>query len=34
VIVETGLRILDNDGLAALIMRRVAQDLDTGAASL
>jgi hypothetical protein len=34
VIIETGLCILDNDGLAALIMRRVAQDLDTGAASL
>ncbi|MFD0363916.1 TetR/AcrR family transcriptional regulator [Nocardia sp. GCM10030253] len=34
VIVETGLRILDNDGLSALTMRRVAQDLDTGAASL
>ncbi|MEV6430311.1 TetR/AcrR family transcriptional regulator [Nocardia sp. NPDC051463] len=33
-IVETGLRILDNDGLSALTMRRVAQDLDTGAASL
>ncbi|MBF6126834.1 TetR/AcrR family transcriptional regulator [Nocardia brasiliensis] len=34
VIIETGLRILDQDGLAALTMRRVAQDLDTGAASL
>ncbi|WP_433726346.1 TetR/AcrR family transcriptional regulator [Nocardia sp. CA-129566] len=34
VIIETGLRILDRDGLAALTMRRVAQDLDTGAASL
>lgn len=34
VIVETGLRILDNDGLSALTMRRVAQELDTGAASL
>ncbi|MGW4366827.1 TetR/AcrR family transcriptional regulator [Nocardia takedensis] len=33
-IVETGLRILDTDGLAALTMRRVAQELDTGAASL
>ncbi|WP_228002248.1 TetR/AcrR family transcriptional regulator [Nocardia australiensis] len=33
-IVETGLRILDAEGLAALTMRRVAQDLDTGAASL
>ncbi|MEU8894710.1 TetR/AcrR family transcriptional regulator [Nocardia sp. NPDC048505] len=34
VIVETGLRILDREGLGALTMRRVAQDLDTGAASL
>ncbi|MFC9436499.1 TetR/AcrR family transcriptional regulator [Nocardia sp. NPDC057030] len=34
VIIETGLRILDEDGLAALTMRRVAQELDTGAASL
>ncbi|MEV6275037.1 TetR/AcrR family transcriptional regulator [Nocardia sp. NPDC051832] len=34
VIVETGLRILDGEGLPALTMRRVAQDLDTGAASL
>jgi AcrR family transcriptional regulator len=34
VIVETGLRILDRDGLDALTMRRVAQELDTGAASL
>ncbi|MFI6998966.1 TetR/AcrR family transcriptional regulator [Nocardia sp. NPDC050175] len=34
VIIETGLRILDQDGLAALTMRRVAQELDTGAASL
>ncbi|MFI6172585.1 TetR/AcrR family transcriptional regulator [Nocardia sp. NPDC051052] len=34
VIIETGLRILDGDGLAALTMRRVAQELDTGAASL
>ncbi|WP_327113678.1 TetR/AcrR family transcriptional regulator [Nocardia sp. NBC_01730] len=34
VIIETGLRILDRDGAAALTMRRVAQDLDTGAASL
>ncbi|GAA5072713.1 TetR/AcrR family transcriptional regulator C-terminal domain-containing protein [Nocardia iowensis] len=33
-IIETGLRILDQEGLAALTMRRVAQDLDTGAASL
>ncbi|MEU7632276.1 TetR/AcrR family transcriptional regulator [Nocardia sp. NPDC049220] len=34
VIIETGLRILDRDGAVALTMRRVAQDLDTGAASL
>ncbi|MEU7765523.1 TetR/AcrR family transcriptional regulator C-terminal domain-containing protein [Nocardia sp. NPDC049190] len=34
VIIETGLRILDRDGAAALTMRRVAQELDTGAASL
>ncbi|MFI9505023.1 TetR/AcrR family transcriptional regulator [Nocardia sp. NPDC052566] len=34
VIIETGLRVLDQDGLAALTMRRVAQELDTGAASL
>ncbi|MBW0275088.1 TetR family transcriptional regulator [Nocardia sp. MH4] len=34
VVIETGLRILDTDGLAALTMRRVAQELDTGAASL
>jgi AcrR family transcriptional regulator len=34
IIIETGLRILDRDGSAALTMRRVAQDLDTGAASL
>ncbi|WP_054813547.1 TetR/AcrR family transcriptional regulator [Nocardia arizonensis] len=34
VIIETGLRILDTDGSAALTMRRVAQELDTGAASL
>ncbi|MGK8505106.1 TetR/AcrR family transcriptional regulator [Nocardia asiatica] len=33
-IIETGLRILDRDGAAALTMRRVAQELDTGAASL
>ena len=33
-IVETGLRILDEDGMDALTMRRVAQELDTGAASL
>ena len=34
VIVHTGLRILDRDGLDALTMRRVAQELDTGPASL
>lgn len=34
VIVNTGLRILDQEGLDALTMRRVAQELDTGAASL
>ncbi|MFD4432773.1 TetR/AcrR family transcriptional regulator [Nocardia sp. NPDC058497] len=34
VVIETGLRILDADGSAALTMRRVAQELDTGAASL
>jgi AcrR family transcriptional regulator len=34
VIVRTGLRILDRDGLDALTMRRVAQELDTGPASL
>ena len=33
-IVETGLRILDEDGMDALTMRRVGQELDTGAASL
>ena len=33
-IVETGLRILDGDGMDALTMRRVGQELDTGAASL
>src|SRR6476619_1459459 len=33
-IIETGLRILDRDGSAALTMRRVAQHLDTGSASL
>ncbi|MEU8246152.1 TetR/AcrR family transcriptional regulator [Nonomuraea sp. NPDC048916] len=33
-IVETGLRILDADGLDGLSMRRVAQELDTGPASL
>ncbi|MFF2087121.1 TetR/AcrR family transcriptional regulator [Nocardia sp. NPDC058176] len=34
IVIETGLRILDTEGLAALTMRRVAQELDTGAASL
>jgi AcrR family transcriptional regulator len=34
VIVETGLAVLDRDGMDALTMRRVAQELDTGAASL
>ncbi|GAA0944923.1 TetR/AcrR family transcriptional regulator [Nonomuraea longicatena] len=34
VIVETGLRILVTDGSEALSMRRVAQALDTGPASL
>lgn len=34
VIIRTGLQILDRDGLEALTMRRVAQELDTGAASL
>ncbi|MGR6916505.1 TetR/AcrR family transcriptional regulator [[Actinomadura] parvosata] len=33
-IVETGLRILDDEGFDALSMRRVAQELDTGPASL
>ncbi len=33
-IIETGLRILDEEGLDALTMRRVAQELDTGPASL
>ncbi|GAB3832135.1 TetR/AcrR family transcriptional regulator [Dactylosporangium cerinum] len=33
-IVATGLQILDRDGLDALTMRRVAQELDTGPASL
>jgi AcrR family transcriptional regulator len=33
-IVETGLRIMDAEGLDALSMRRVAQELDTGPASL
>jgi AcrR family transcriptional regulator len=34
VIVESALRILDSDGLEALSMRRIAEELDTGAASL
>lgn len=34
VIVTTALRILDRDGVDSLTMRRVAQELDTGAASL
>jgi AcrR family transcriptional regulator len=34
VIVTTGLDVLDRDGMDALTMRRVAQELDTGAASL
>ncbi|MEV4067335.1 TetR/AcrR family transcriptional regulator C-terminal domain-containing protein [Nonomuraea dietziae] len=33
-IVQTGLRIVDQEGLDALSMRRVAQELDTGPASL
>ncbi|MFD3747254.1 TetR/AcrR family transcriptional regulator [Nocardia sp. NPDC058633] len=33
-VIETGLRILDTDGSTALTMRRVAKELDTGAASL
>lgn len=33
-IVETGLRVLDAEGLDALSMRRIAQELDTGPASL
>ncbi|WP_327005558.1 TetR/AcrR family transcriptional regulator [Dactylosporangium sp. NBC_01737] len=32
--IETALRLVDRDGLDALSMRRVAQDLGTGAASL
>src|SRR5262249_56259183 len=34
VIVETALRILDSEGLEGLSMRRIAEELDTGAASL
>jgi AcrR family transcriptional regulator len=33
-IVEAGLRILQQDGMEAVTMRRVAAELDTGAASL
>jgi AcrR family transcriptional regulator len=33
-IVETALRILDSEGLDGLSMRRIAEELDTGAASL
>jgi AcrR family transcriptional regulator len=33
-IVDTALRILDSEGLDAVTMRRVAQELDTGPASL
>ena len=33
-IVETALRILDSEGLEGLSMRRIAEELDTGAASL
>jgi AcrR family transcriptional regulator len=33
-IIKAGLEVLDRDGLDALTMRRVAQELDTGAASL
>jgi AcrR family transcriptional regulator len=33
-IVETGLRVVDTEGFDALSMRRVAQELDTGPASL
>src|SRR5215472_11279014 len=34
VIVVTALRILDSEGLEGLSMRRIAEELDTGAASL
>lgn len=34
VIIETALRILDTEGLTAVSMRRVAEELGTGAASL
>ncbi|GAA5021240.1 TetR/AcrR family transcriptional regulator [Kitasatospora paranensis] len=33
-IVEAGVRVLDREGLAGVTMRRVAQELDTGPASL
>ena len=33
-IVETAIRLLDQDGLDGLSMRRIAEELDTGAASL
>lgn len=33
-IVRTGLAVLDRDGMDALTMRKVAQELDTGSASL
>jgi AcrR family transcriptional regulator len=33
-IVQTAIRLLDQDGLDALSMRRIAEELDTGAASL
>jgi AcrR family transcriptional regulator len=33
-IIKAGLEVLDRDGQEALTMRRVAQELDTGAASL
>jgi AcrR family transcriptional regulator len=33
-IVDAGIRMLDRDGLEGVTMRRVAQELDTGAASL
>jgi AcrR family transcriptional regulator len=33
-IVEAAIRVLDEEGLAGLSMRRVAEELDTGAASL